>query len=150
MNRTLLILALVGVLALGGLFVWLRPAELPPAPLPPTLTETPAAAVTTAEAPPDLSTLPVPEEPEVEVVVIEQGRRVSGPEQLQVRQGDSVRLAFLADAADELHLHGYDLTLPLKPGEPATLEFVAEHSGRFEYELHGAHAVIGALEVLPR
>lgn len=154
MNRSFLVLTLLGVAALAGLFVWLRPATAPAAPLPPlppVLAEsTPAAVSPAPEIPADAAALPVPEEPAVEVVVIEQGRRVSGPEQLQLRQGDTVRIAFLADAADELHLHGYDLTLQLKPGEPATLEFVAHHSGRFEYELHGAHQVIGALEVLPR
>ena len=34
-------------------------------------------------------------------------------------------------------------------GQPATLELLADRSGRFEYELHGKHAVIGVLEVFP-
>ena len=78
------------------------------------------------------------------------GRLVSGPNRIPLLQGQAVRLLVTADETDELHLHGYDLTLDLPAGLQAELAFVAEHAGRFEYELHSAHRVIGALEVQPR
>jgi hypothetical protein len=67
-----------------------------------------------------------------------------------VRQGERVRLTIESNANDELHLHGYDLKLSIKAGEPATLEFAASRSGRFGLELHKRHAELGALEVYPQ
>ncbi|WP_193345672.1 hypothetical protein [Blastococcus saxobsidens] len=41
-----------------------------------------------------------------------------------------------SDVADEVHLHGYDVSAPVAPGEPATLTFDATIPGVFELELH--------------
>jgi hypothetical protein len=78
------------------------------------------------------------------------GRLVSGPALMQVHEGDQVVINVRSDGSDELHLHGYDLERPLKPGQTASLQFSASHSGRFGLELHKAHAELGALEVYPR
>nr|MBV6628987.1 hypothetical protein [Oceanococcus sp. HetDA_MAG_MS8] len=67
----------------------------------------------------------------------------------QVHKGDVVRIEVLSDTHDEVHLHGYDYTLPLQPELPGVLQFTAIHSGRFELELHHGHQVLGALTVLP-
>jgi FtsP/CotA-like multicopper oxidase with cupredoxin domain len=83
-------------------------------------------------------------------LVVKDGKRVSGPAALQVREGERVRLTISSNANDELHLHGYDLKLRIKAGEPATLEFAAARSGRFELELHKRHTELGALEVYPK
>lgn len=69
---------------------------------------------------------------------------------LQARAGDQIELSVRSDQDDELHLHGYDLSLALRAGEPGTLRFTAAHAGRFEIELHDAHSQIGVLEVAPR
>lgn len=82
--------------------------------------------------------------------VVRHGQRVSGAETIRVNQGSTVTLVFTSDHADELHLHGYDRTLKLAAKVPAELTFVAEHSGRFEFELHHQHRSLGVLEVLPR
>jgi hypothetical protein len=37
-----------------------------------------------------------------------------------------------------------------EPNVPATLHFVADQTGRFTFELHGAGIELGALEVYPR
>lgn len=83
-------------------------------------------------------------------VTIVDGWRESGPEMIRVTQGDAVAIRFISNQADELHLHGYDITVPLVPGKPAMLMFVAEHPGRFGYELHQAHREIGVIEVYPK
>jgi plastocyanin len=83
-------------------------------------------------------------------MVVAKGRVVSGPSVVKVTQGDRVRLGVTVDAADELHLHGYNLHLNLKPGQRAQLDFVAGKSGRFTYELHHADLELGAIEVYPR
>ena len=82
--------------------------------------------------------------------VVRDGKRVSGPATLRVRQGEQVMLRIESNANDELHVHGYDLKLSVRAGEPATLEFGASRSGRFGLELHNRHAELGALEVYPQ
>ena len=83
-------------------------------------------------------------------LVLAQGKLVSGPAVLQVRQGGIITLRVSADAADELHLHGYDLRARVAPQEAAVLRFAADRSGRFGLELHKAHGELAALEVYPQ
>ena len=83
-------------------------------------------------------------------LVVNGGKLVSGPASVRVTQGEEVIIRVTADAADEFHLHGYDLKLDLKPDQPAELRLRADRSGRFEYELHHGHTALGALEVQPK
>jgi len=83
-------------------------------------------------------------------LTIKGGKLRSGPEVLQVHQGERVTLNIRSDSRDELHLHGYDLHAQLGPGETASLQFIADRTGRFGMELHKAHSELGALEVYPR
>src|SRR5262245_39258580 len=122
--------ASIAVLVLAALWYAFRPQPSVPAP----------AAVPGASAP----------APRAFHLVVRDGQRISGPEALRVRQGEQVSLSIESNANDELHLHGYELKLPIKAGEPATLEFAASRSGRFEMELHRRHAQLGALEVYPQ
>lgn len=81
--------------------------------------------------------------------VVAQGQRVRGPDRVIAQQGQHVQIDVLSDRDDELHLHGYDLHLPLSAGKPVTLSLHAEHSGRFELELHKRHLSLAVLEVHP-
>jgi FtsP/CotA-like multicopper oxidase with cupredoxin domain len=83
-------------------------------------------------------------------IKVHDGRLAAGPAVIKLKQGDQVALRITSDSNDELHVHGYDLYLPLIAGQPAQLSFTADHSGRFEYELHQAHTDLGAFEVYPR
>jgi heme/copper-type cytochrome/quinol oxidase subunit 2 len=83
-------------------------------------------------------------------IVVQQGKRISGPAVLKVQQGDDVVLQVTTDTADELHLHGYNLLVKLLPNRAATLHFTAKLTGRFTYELHKSDLELGALEVYPR
>lgn len=144
MNKSPLLYFGLGLALLAGLFLWLRPA--------PVTTPAPAvlAAVPTAQMAPAAPPLPAAPAPQVYSLVVRKGRRVSGPELIQMHAGDPVTLEVTSDQPDELHLHGYDLHLKLLPGEPGRLSFTASHSGRFDYELHHAQLELGALEVLPQ
>ena len=135
-------LPLLGIALLDGLFWWMRPTPVPFVPAP---TTPPTAA-------PAVSAPPVPAAPPVQSFELEvrDGRLLRGPAVLTVAQGSEVVLKITSDRKDELHLHGYDLTLALAVGTPAELRFTADRSGRFEYELHHAHLDLGALEVDPR
>jgi uncharacterized cupredoxin-like copper-binding protein len=83
-------------------------------------------------------------------LLVKDGKLASGPAKMEVRMGEQVTLRIQSNASDELHVHGYDLKLPIKAGDTATLQFAATRSGRFELELHKRHARLGALEVYPQ
>lgn len=91
-----------------------------------------------------------PAQPRTFDLLIKDGKPASVPDSMRVRQGDEVTLSIESDRNDELHVHGYDLKLRIKAGEPAVLEFAATRSGRFELELHRRHTAVGALEVYPK
>jgi hypothetical protein len=55
---------------------------------------------------------------------------------VEVARGAQVRLVVTSDVADEVHLHSYELALPLRPGKPATLAFTADKPGLFDVEAH--------------
>ncbi|MDP9143002.1 MAG: hypothetical protein M3O62_19700 [Pseudomonadota bacterium] len=144
MIRTGIFFALAMAL-LMGLWQLMRPLASTPQSVP--------VAVVSATASPSAGIVRVP----ADVVVVAAPKRfmlqLGAPgtaEPLQVQVGDEVELSITTSEDDELHLHGYDLALPLRAGEPGTLRFVAEHAGRFELELHHAHAELGVLEVSPR
>lgn len=133
MKRSALLFIAAGILILAGLFVLFRPAPEP---------QTPPA--TAAPSPSPVAT------PAVFELVVRDGKLVSGPGTLRVTQGDALTIRITADVAEELHLHGYDMTVDLVAGKPAELSLVADRSGRFEYELEKSRLELGTLEVLPQ
>jgi hypothetical protein len=64
-------------------------------------------------------------------------------------KGDRVVVLVTSDVADEVHVHGYDVTADVAPGEDATLELVADIEGIFEIELEERALLIAKLEVRP-
>jgi len=130
-------IAFVGVMSTALLYMYFRPLH---APLPPT----DASAARSTHVARNEKT------PWMEFALnVAGGRLVSGPALLQVARGTVVRIRIRSDRADELHLHGYDLELRIDANKPAELEFTADMTGRFEYELHRSHLELGALEVRP-
>ena len=127
MNRAAWVLVVLSAVALAGAYLWLRPAP-----------------VVVAAAGPAAAPAPVTFEFAVA------GGEVRGPLALAVTEGQQVTLRVRSDVADELHVHGYDLSAPLPAGEPVALTFVAARAGRFAIELHRAHRELRALEVRPR
>jgi FtsP/CotA-like multicopper oxidase with cupredoxin domain len=81
---------------------------------------------------------PPPPEPEVTRIRMRDGAVVGGTEDIEVESGDTVRIVVTSDAADEIHLHGYDITRNAAPGQPARFSFKAEAEGAFEIESHAA------------
>jgi plastocyanin len=92
-----------------------------------------ATGPTETEEPP-----PAPPEPEVTRIRMRGGAVVGGPQDIEVESGDTVRIVVASDAADEIHLHGYDITRNAAPGQPARFSFTAEAEGAFEIESHVA------------
>ena len=66
-----------------------------------------------------------------------------------VDQGDRVRLVVTSDVADEIHLHGYDISRDVAAGGTVTLAFRASIPGRFEAELEERGVQIADITVEP-
>lgn len=95
---------------------------------------------------PSPAPLTVAEGQRIEVMVA--GGQVSGDTgRIPVPAGEQVTLVITSDVADEVHVHGYDLTADLAPEEPAELSFTADIPGVFEVELHDAGSVLLSLQV---
>lgn len=85
---------------------------------------------------------------------IRDGKVTAAQQTIRVSEGDQVELRWTADEAVELHLHGYDIRLELKPGAPASMTFDAHTAGRFPVGIHRSgghgHGNVVYLEVHPR
>jgi len=53
---------------------------------------------------------------------------------IKVNQGDSVELKWTSDQPIKMHLHGYDMEIAVKPGEPTVTAINAKIAGRFSVE----------------
>ena len=89
------------------------------------------------------------EETQEEVVAVAINEVIMSPPEVTVYEGDQVKLQITSDRPIEFHLHGYDLTEEVEPGETADLSFEATDTGRFGIEDHNTGAVIGMLLVQP-
>jgi len=122
LSRTLILMLLI-LVALGALFAVLRPDE---------------AGGRAAAA---------PRERTIQLAV-EDG--AMSPDEVEVGEGDRVKLLLTSDEQVEVHLHGYDLKRAIEPREATTLSFEADLTGRFEIEDHESEEVLGVLLVQPR
>jgi hypothetical protein len=103
-----------------------------------------AAAGTSGPAPASGTANPAGRRIEVQV----SGGQISGESgRVPVTVGEHVTLVITSDAADQVHVHGYDLETELSPGQPAELTFDATIPGVFEVELHEAGTVLLSLQV---
>lgn len=82
-------------------------------------------------------------------IVVKNGKAVGGVKRVTVSQNAPVTLVVTSDVADEVHVHGYDKSVDVKPGKPARLSFDASIAGRFEVELESRALQIAELEVRP-
>jgi hypothetical protein len=119
-----------------------------PAPAPSTTTAT-AAAGGTSPTPGASSAPPSPVATvDKEIVVSVAKKRVTPPTgRIEVAKGNLVRITVTSDVADELHVHGYDRSLVLPAGAPASLELRVDRTGLFEVETHSSHLVLFQLVV---
>jgi hypothetical protein len=133
---TLCLLATLALAACGG-----QEAEEPSTASSPTVSVTPSGP---AAAP---SPTPTPDDARAVSVTVAGGQVTGDTGRVEVPIGTKVRLTVTSDAADEVHVHGFDLTTALSPGQAAQLEFVADRAGIFEIELHDAGTVLTRLQV---
>lgn len=106
---------------------------------------TTTVATTTVE-----TTTTTPDEgPQRVNVRFQNGEVVGGVVEADIEQGSEVVLTVRADVADEVHLHGYDLSADVAPGQPARISFRATTAGVFEAELEERGIPLAELTVNP-
>ncbi len=138
MNRNNLLYLIVGLVVLVGLFYLLKPkSNSTPITTPNPSSESTSSAQTNSQV-------------KTFDLVVKNKKLVSGPDTLKVTQGDQVSINITSDEPEELHLHGYDKSVPLEASKAAQLTFTANLTGRFPYELEHSKTEIGALEVQPK
>ena len=91
-----------------------------------------------------------PEEPDVPEIEIRNGEPVGGVKEIEVVEGEELRVNVTTDAADELHLHGFDVYLDVVPGKTNKLVLDnADIPGVLELESHSTGALIAQISVVP-
>lgn len=117
---------------------------------PPEATAPPPATTTEQETVPGETTAPPPAPAVTTVnVVVQGGVPQGGIVRATVKKGARVRLVVRSDVADEIHLHGYDVSKDVASGGTTRISFVASVPGRFEVELEQRGVQLADLTVRP-
>jgi hypothetical protein len=144
-RRVPALIALVGVVVAVGLFLVLKDdtADEDAERTGTTVAETTAQQTDPADKPEK------PAEPEVPVVAVKSGEPVGGVQELEFKSGERAEFEVESDVADELHFHGYDLYVDVKPGKASPVSFDADIEGVFELESHSTGVLLAEISVVP-
>lgn len=86
---------------------------------------------------------------DVPTIVVRDGEPVGGVQELEYSAGEEIRFRVSSDAAEEIHVHGYDLMKDVPAGGTVEFDFPAELEGIYEAELEGLGAQIIELRINP-
>jgi hypothetical protein len=86
---------------------------------------------------------------DVPTIVIRDGEPVGGIEELEYSAGDEVRFRVSSDAAEEIHVHGFDLAKDVAAGGTVEFAFPADLEGIYEVELEQLGVQIAELQINP-
>lgn len=114
------------------------------APITATTTTTEAEPVSTTSTTPPTTTT---EDPGTIIEIVVSGDDVEGDDRYTVALGSEVTISVAADVAEEVHVHGYDLSADIEPGAPVAISFTADIPGIFEVELESSHQLLFELVV---
>jgi hypothetical protein len=92
---------------------------------------------------------PAKQQVDVPRIVVVGGKPRGGVERLSFESGDRIRFTVKSDVADEVHVHGYDVTEDVPAGGSVRFSFPARIEGVFEVELEGLGQQIAELRVSP-
>lgn len=114
-----------------------------------------AVETATSTSPPPQSTAPeapseaepTPPRPRTITIRVVGGRPQGGIARPSVRKNEQVVIIVRSDVADEIHLHGYDVSRAVAAGGTARIAFKAKIPGRFELELEERGVQLGELTV---
>lgn len=82
-------------------------------------------------------------------IVIAEGEPVGGVEELEYKAGEQIEFTVESDVAEEIHVHGYDLSKDVAAGGSVSFSFPAEIEGIFEVEMEVEGIQIAELRVNP-
>ncbi len=91
-----------------------------------------------------------PRPPEVAEVRIRDGKPAGGSRTIGFKTGERGRIDVTSNTAGEVHLHGYDIERPVRPGQTTKLRFKADIEGIFELEDHASGQELASVKVSPR
>jgi hypothetical protein len=114
-----------------------------------TTTTAATTSTTTATTAPQTTTQPKPSAPEPKTITVRGAKPVGGVQRLEYDKGDPVRFVVKSDVADEVHVHGYDISRDVEAGGSVRFGFEAELEGVFEVELESRKEQIAELRVSP-
>lgn len=80
-------------------------------------------------------------------VTVANGKVSPSGASIKVTAGQTVLITAVSDTDEELHIHGYDKELELKPGKPQSVKFTADMKGTFEVETHKSGKLVAKLVV---
>lgn len=145
-NRMTVLLGALAVVggAVGGCGE--EPAASEPAPVSSTTAPSPSPAESATTAP---STAPTSAGPTARTISITvRGGRLTGDTgRVAVALGTPITLSVTSDVADEVHVHGYDLTADASAGGTASINFTVDIPGIFEVELEESGLQLLELQV---
>lgn len=136
------VVAVAGLLVLGGCSSGQATgASSSPAPSVSVTTTPPSGSMTSPAA-------SVSEKPRQEIAItLAKGKADPNGERVSLAKGTTLVLTITADHADEVHVHGYDIEIPVKSGATVTKEILLDQVGRFEVESHEPQFTILQLTV---
>lgn len=80
------------------------------------------------------ATLPPP--PARVTITLADGKAEPNGERIELVRGQELVLTITSDRDDQVHVHGFDLEIPVTAGQTVTKEIVMDRVGRFEVESH--------------
>jgi hypothetical protein len=86
---------------------------------------------------------------EVPTIEVRGGEPVGGIQTLEFNAGEEIRFRVSSDAAEEIHVHGYDIAKDVPAGGTIEFDFPAELEGIYEAELEGLGVQIAELRINP-
>jgi hypothetical protein len=135
-----MILASSALIVMVVAFILLKPGD--DAPVPTSTPEATSATGSTQEA-------SKPKQPRPTKLVVRAGAPVGGVKKISIDKGKKLRFTVFSDVADEVHFHGYDVSKPVGPGEPARFVVPARLDGIYEVELEQRAIPIAEIRVNP-
>lgn len=90
-----------------------------------------------------------PQTPAKGRILVRDGSPVGGVRRLEYEKGERVRFSVRSDTADEVHVHGFDITKELPANRTVQFEFPADFEGVFDVELHHGNVEIAELRIRP-
>ena len=120
-----------------------QPAETSPqtAPSEPENPATTAPGGTTQAAPPP---------PRVETIRMKDKGPAGEIRTIEYDRGDTIRLRFVSNVAEEVHIHGFDKYIQVPANGSARSRFGASIEGIFEVESHGSGELLAKLKISPK